>query len=237
MESSSFSAFSDSGPPTPTTTVVGLFPGQRVGAVLAVKRTAAKFNPDGPEVGELVRVCSNFDTGCHVEILRSGRKVSVRWEIFFPLSPKGKCSCREGNCRCELAYPASHSLKPETEFTAQPIESTKPRDSPEVSDPSTLAGQLPGAILVVKHLISTIGEFHCKVEVGDHVEYLEGLPESPRVIRAKNLRTGAVGRMLWRSFFPLADREVCACFNLKKGMCPCIYLDFERSVKFVQNGI
>ncbi|KAI9047196.1 hypothetical protein LZ554_008650 [Drepanopeziza brunnea f. sp. 'monogermtubi'] len=186
MESSSFSAFGDSGPPTPTTTVAGLFheeslkveavadinsiAGQRVGAVLAIKRTAAKFNPDGPEVGELVRICSNFDTGCHVEILRSGRKVSVRWEIFFPLSPKGKCSCRKGNCRCELTYPASHFLKPETEVTAQPIESTKPRDSPKISDPSTLAGQRPGAILVVKHYPWQIENFPgCQIEMPVHL--------------------------------------------------------------------
>ncbi|PBP23641.1 hypothetical protein BUE80_DR005296 [Diplocarpon rosae] len=267
MDLESLSISSDDGPRTPTTTIADLcqeivqdktvadvqeVAGQRDGAILIVKRTPAEFDADSPKVGEIVKIWSHFDTGCNVEVLRTGRKVSVRWEIFFPLSPRGKCSCTEGNCCCELAYPAGHLTSAESNLILPPGRYTRSEYPPGVANPNTLAGQLPGAILVVQQFPWKINEFSdCPVEVGDYVELLHGNTNAPCVVyskksgagvvgsrvSAKNLRTGAVGGMLWRSFFPLTDREVCDCFRTEKCRCRCVYTDFEKSVAFVKGGL
>lgn len=80
--------------------------GQKVGALLAVKRmpTCGSYE-ESPEVGDLLVVLKFYNHYCDVFNVRNGNKQTVPWEIFFPLTIGEKCCCPGGDCRCEVKDP------------------------------------------------------------------------------------------------------------------------------------
>lgn len=110
---------------------------------------------------------------------------------------------------------------------------THPVPTPQVADPYTLAGQQTGAILSIKRIaLGSIWCIECWVEVGDLIELLDNDTferDGARAVKAKNLRTQAIGTVMWNSVFPVGEREVCACYKDGKYACRCVYVDFEKS--------
>ena len=101
---------------------------------------------------------------------------------------------------------------------------------PKVVNPDTFEGQQPGAILLIKNKPrGTVYLKHCAIEVGDCIKLIQSNPKDPGIIKAKNLRTGAEGFIIWKSVFPVGVREVCNCFSDSGSSCRCIYVDFDKS--------
>lgn len=67
------------------------------------------------------------------------------------------------------------------------------------------------------------------IEIGDMIELICGIPQDAAVVRAKNLRTGAEGLVLWEAVFAVARRKVCDCSAVARR-CACVYVDFAASV-------
>lgn len=58
------------------------------------------------------------------------------------------------------------------------------------------------------------------------MELRAGSTKDSSRVKVKNLRTGAVGDIVWNSVLPVGPREVCDCGD--KG-CRCVYEDYDQS--------
>ena len=87
-------------------------------------------------------------------------------------------------------------------------------------DPSTLAGQQVGAILVIKSLTQSQDR---SLQVGDHVRLTSF--DSEKVAYVESLRGGFRREVPWANFFPVPYGGKCVC---AKGECRCLYESKEE---------
>lgn len=124
-----------------------------------------------------------------------------------------------------VAPPIQMSFSPNPPTQPEKIET---KTQPEVNDPLTIAGQTPGAILVVKHHAHCPHDFGpiLETEIGDRCRYLEAGEQGWGKVKVNNLRTGKEGFLRWEAFKPVSTRITCSCH---KSYCYCEYEDFEKS--------
>ncbi|KAL3423072.1 hypothetical protein PVAG01_04819 [Phlyctema vagabunda] len=214
--------------------------GQRVGAILVVKRTPTArvnfsqkhhhINYSIHEVGDHVKVFKfHGSSDVEVENLRTGKISMIRWECFFPLAVLERCSCAD-KLALQNNKLSAFPLPPSS--TATSPDAVEPETKYKIADPTTIEGQSPGAILVIKQKpIGTTLMKDCAIEVGDHIEIIHGIPQDAALVKAKNFRTGAIGLVLWEAVFPVTRRKVCDC-NQVQRRCWCIYTDFSHSMMY-----
>ncbi|CAD6443642.1 d6493974-10b0-4b42-89f9-26135a502656 [Sclerotinia trifoliorum] len=235
--------------------------GQQIGAIISVKRALKPTALSLPlaKVGDFVEVLAHQNINqVEVESIRTGMTGTIDWEDLLPVPYDGKCGCLSGGCRCIYenwqAYSARHPLRSVPVYGSQDmsgLDVTMPPQTPippnarfqlgnittkthlEVNDPSTIAGQRPGAILVVKHHPHYPHDFGpiLKTEIEDHCRYLEGCEGGWGKVKVENLRTRKEGFLRWASFKPVGVRKRCSC---NKGHCYCLYEDFEKSKAYCE---
>lgn len=107
-----------------------------------------------------------------------------------------------------------------------------PAPASTIADPNTICGQIPGAIIVIKHKPWGYEQFSTlRFQVGDYVEILEDQEAvHPDLMNVKNLRTGMDGSILWVAVFEVSTRQACDCHGKWNAQCRCVYEDFEKSV-------
>ncbi|KAF7872413.1 hypothetical protein EAF04_003334 [Stromatinia cepivora] len=232
------------------------FEGQQIGAIISVKRTLkpTAFYPSLAKVGDYVEVLAHYNVNqVEVKSIRTGMTGTIDWEDLLPVPYDGKCGCLNGGCRCIYEswqpYSARHPLRSMPIYGSQDMSGmyvsmplqTLISPNPlfqlgnvatethlEVSDPLTISGQTPGAILAVKHHAHYPHDFGpiLEIEIGDRCRYLEACERGWGKVKVRNLRTGKQGYLRWEVFKPVSTRNKCSCHN---GYCHCEYEDFEKS--------
>ncbi|APA05672.1 predicted protein [Sclerotinia sclerotiorum 1980 UF-70] len=230
--------------------------GQQISAIISVKRALkpAALSLPLAKVGDYVEVLAHHNVNqVEVKSIRTGMTGTIDWEDLLPVPYDEKCGCLNGGCRCIYeslqAYSARRPLRSMPVYGSQDMSGTyvtMPIQTPispnppfqlgniatktplEVDDPLTIAGQTPGAILVVKHHAHYPDDFGpvLDMEIGDHCKYLEACERGWGKVKVKNLRTGKEGFVRWEVFKKVGVRFRCSC---GKGHCYCVYEDFEKS--------
>lgn len=100
----------------------------------------------------------------------------------------------------------------------------------QIADPYTIEGQQPDTIHTIKHKPHGSANHYkgCLFEVGDYIQILARNPGDSWRVRAKNLRTGDEGNIIWKAVYPCSTRELCDCHEWDM-QCSCVYTDFEAS--------
>lgn len=106
-----------------------------------------------------------------------------------------------------------------------------------ISDPASLEGQTPGAIIALQHYTLSFGliDNANKFEIGDLFKILDpnsyrgsqGARRPNNLILVQHLRSEWKVWLEIKAFFPVGKRQLCVCWN--QG-CRCIYEDFDKSL-------
>ncbi|QSZ33888.1 hypothetical protein DSL72_005462 [Monilinia vaccinii-corymbosi] len=169
--------------------------------------------------------CGCLNGGCRC-VYETWQAYSARRPLPAPQSSRQiPVYCKQDTKGMDVPVPTQMPVTPNSRLQLENIET---KTNPEVNDPLTIAGQTPGAILVVKHFAHYPHDFGhiLETEIGDHCVYLEAWEKGWGKVKVKNLRTGGKGFVRWEVFKPVNTRNRCPC---DKGHCYCEYEDFEES--------
>lgn len=214
--------------------------GKKVGAVLIVKHYTYYTENFGPRLPVIVGVeVVSFPDGewgkTEVKNLRTGAVGYVEWKTFYPVGPHDMCMCNYGGCMCEYENfeESLKNVKLREKAAAKSEVSTAPvmnDHQHQAADPTTPDGQRLGAVLTVKQHCWYPENFGDRLpaEIGDHIEILEFHDWGKT--SGKNLRTGRMGNIHWKSFFKVDHYDMCTCDDY--GRCLCVYKNFEMSLQY-----